>query len=144
MNINYYAGKIIYYIKRFVIVVFNIKTYETEVERLNNLRKIDKEMMELYEETISYYSRELKELEHICKEPLSVVEAVDRIKHSSYAQGRKDAYSQMGIKALNARVDGNTLLVDEEGKLIEVITTPTLEEVCMDEGIDINELENVS
>lgn len=135
-------------VKVFLIKVFHIKTYEKEVDRLY---AINKEMIGLYEDIVASYKRELEEandriykLETLNKEPLSVIEATDRIKHKSYAKGRWDAYSEMGIKALDARVDGNTILVDETGKLVEVVTVPTLEEVCMSEGIDLNDLENVS
>ena len=147
MNIKFSAEKITK-IKEFIIRVFHIKTYKKEVDRLY---AINKEMIGLYEDMVASYKRDLdkankriEELENICKEPLSVIEATDRIKHKSYAKGRWDAYSEMGIKALDARVDGNVICIDETGKLVEVITTPTLEEVCMSEGIDINDLENVS
>ena len=147
MNIKFSTEKITR-IKEFIIRVFHIKIYKKEVDRLY---AINKEMIGLYEDMVASYKRDLdkankriEELEKICKEPLSVVEATDRIKHKSYAQGRKDAYAEMGIKALNARVDGNVICIDETGKLVEVITTPILEEVCMSEGIDINDLENVS
>ena len=144
MNIKDYVEKF----KVFLIKIFHIKTYEKEVKRLHD---INKELVDLYESVVESYKNELniadnriEELEKLCKEPLSVVAATDRIKHKSYAQGRQDAYAEMGIKALDARVDGNTILVDETGKLIEVVTVPTLEEVCMSEGIDLSDLENVS
>ena len=147
MNIKFSAEKITR-IKEFIIRVFHIKTYKKEVDRLY---AINKEMVELYEDIIDSYKRELAEAEDIIyklktlnKEPLIELENIDRIKHKSYAKGRWDAYAEMGIKALNARVDGNVICIDETGKLVEVITTPTLEEVCMSEGIDINDLENVS
>ncbi len=147
MNIKFSAEKIAR-IKEFIIRVFHIKTYKKEVDRLY---AINKEMIGLYEDMIASYKRELAEaedriykLETLNKEPLIELENIDRIKYKSYAKGRWDAYSEMGIKALNARVDGNVICIDETGKLVEVITTPTLEEVCMSEGIDINDLENVS
>ena len=147
MNIKFSTEKLTR-IKEFIIKVFHIKTYKKEVDRLY---AINKEMVELYEDIIASYKRELEEAEDIIyklktlnKEPLIELENIDRIKHKSYAKGRWDAYSEMGIKALDARVDGNVICIDETGKLVEVITTPTLEEVCMSEGIDINDLENVS
>ena len=147
MNIRFGTEKIIR-IKEFIIRVFHIKTYKKEVDRLY---AINKEMIGLYEDMIASYKRELEEandriykLETLNKPILIELENIDRIKHKSYAKGRKDAYAEMGIKALDARVDGNVICIDETGKLVEVITTPTLEEVCMSEGIDLNDLESVS
>ena len=147
MNIKFSTEKITR-IKEFIIRVFHIKTYKREVDRLY---AINKEMIGLYEDMIASYKRELEEandriykLETLNKPILIELENIDRIKHKSYAKGRKDAYAEMGIKALDARVDGNVICIDETGKLVEVITTPTLEEVCMSEGIDLNDLESVS
>lgn len=135
-------------IKEFIIKIFHIKTYKKEFDYLIELNR---KTTELYEDIIRSYKRDLElankrieELENICKEPLSVIEDTERIKHRAYAEGRSDAYAEMGIRALEARVDGNVICVDEEGKFVEVITTPTLEEVCEESGIDITTLENVS
>lgn len=151
MNIKVFTKKMNEYnkkIKEFIVKVFHIRTYEKEVDRIT---QINKELVELYESIVTSYKRELEnandkiyKLETLNKEPLLELENINRVKNSSYAQGRKDAYAEMGIRALNARVDGNTILVDEEGKFIDVVTVPTLEEVCMSEGIDINDLEDVS
>ena len=135
-------------IKEFIIKVFHIRTYKEEFDKLIEL---DRKNTELYESIITSYKKDLdlalgriKELEDICKNPLSIMEDTDRIRNKAYAEGRKDAYAEMGIRALEARVDGNVICIDEEGKFVEVITTPTLEEVCEESGIDINTLENVS
>ena len=64
----------------------------------------------------------------------------DRLEHKAYARGRSDAYAEMGIKALDARLNGETLYVDENDNIIEDMDEETFKVFCEGNEIDISDL----
>lgn len=103
-----------------------------------------KELREVYADPISYVENALKESREAYEKCVSDMEELlakqDRLEHKAYARGRSDAYAEMGIKALDARLSGETLYVDENDNVIEDMDAETFEAFCKDNEIEIDDL----
>lgn len=111
-----------------------------------------KELMEIYADPISYVENVLKESREAYEKCVADMEELiakqDRLEHKAYAKGRSDAYAEMGIKALDARLNGDTLCVDENDNVIitedvDIFDGESFEEFCAKENLDPNEFEDV-
>lgn len=111
-----------------------------------------KELREIYADPISYVENALKESREAYERCVVDMEELlakqDRLEHKAYARGRSDAYAEMGIKALDARLNGETLYVDENDNVItvenvDVFDGESFEEFCAKENLDPNEFEDV-
>lgn len=159
-------------IKLFIIKLFHISTYLDEYKNYQELYLNIKDNYEIALDLIDSYKKELDEannkiekLSKLCEEPLAqidkevnaviekysscaeayekLIEKQENLRHKAYATGRKDAYAEMGIRALNARLAGNTLYMDENGDVVEHINPKSLEEICEEEEIEIDDLIDV-
>lgn len=103
-----------------------------------------KELMGIYADPISYVGNALKESRETYEKCVADMEELiaqqDRLEHKAYARGRSDAYAEMGIKALDARLNGETLYVDENDNIIEEMDEETFKVFCEDNEIDISDL----
>lgn len=103
-----------------------------------------KELMGIYADPISYVGNALKESRETYEKCIADMEELlakqDRLEHKAYARGRSDAYAEMGIKALDARLNGETLYVDENDNIIEEMDEETFKVFCEDNEIDISDL----
>lgn len=103
-----------------------------------------KELMEIYADPISYVENALKESRKAYEKCVADMEELlakqDRLEHKAYARGRSDAYAEMGIKALDARLNGETLYVDENDNVIEDMDKETFTIFCEGNEIDISDL----
>ena len=103
-----------------------------------------KELMGIYADPISYVGNALKESRETYEKCIADMEELiakqNRLEHKAYARGRSDAYAEMGIKALDARLNGETLYVDENDNIIEDMDEETFKEFCEDNEIDISDL----
>lgn len=103
-----------------------------------------KELREIYADPISYVENALKESRETYEKCVADMEELiakrDRLEHKAYARGRSDAYAEMGIKALDARLNGETLYVDENNNIIEEMDEETFKVFCEDNEIDISDL----
>lgn len=103
-----------------------------------------KELKEIYADPISYVKNALKESTEAYEKCVADMEELlakqDRLEHKAYARGRSDAYAEMGIKALDARLNGETLYVDENDNIIEDMDAETFEAFCKDNEIEIDDL----
>ena len=111
-----------------------------------------KELREAYADPISYVENALKESREAYEKCVADMEELlakqDRLEHKAYAKGRSDAYAEMGIKALDARLNGETLCVDENDNVItvenvDIFDGESFEEFCAKENLDPNEFEDV-
>ena len=100
--------------------------------------------MEVYADPISYVENALKESREAYEKCVVDMEELlakqDRLEHKAYARGRSDAYAEMGIKALDARLNGETLYVGENDNIIEEMDEETFKVFCEDNEIDISDL----
>lgn len=111
-----------------------------------------KELREIYADPISYVENALKESREAYEKCVADMEELlakqDRLEHKAYARGRSDAYAEMGIKALDARLNGETLCVDENDNVVivenvDIFDGESFEEFCAKENLDPNEFEDV-
>ena len=136
-------------IKKWIIKIFKINTYEKEYEKYKELYQNALTEIEVIESVAQNYKRELENLGDICDDLIKTSEDVlatindpDRkrecYEHRAYASGRQDAYAEMGIKALDARTGGKILYVDHDDNLIEELDEEFFKKFC--EEIEIDDL----
>ena len=103
-----------------------------------------KELMGIYADPISYVGNALKESRETYEKCIADMEELiakqNRLEHKAYARGRSDAYAEMGIKALDARLNGETLYVDENDNIVEEMDEETFKVFCEGNEIDISDL----
>ena len=118
--------------------------YETTNDLKESYRRQVKELEEIYADPISCVEDALKESREVYEKCVADMEELlakqDRLEHKAYARGRSDAYAEMGIKALDARLNGETLYVDENDNIIEEMDEETFKAFCEDNEIDISDL----
>ena len=136
-------------IKKWIIKLFKINTYEEEYKKYEKLYQNALTDTEVIISVTKNYKRELDSLVAICDDLLKTSEDVlatindpDRkrecYEHRAYASGRQDAYAEMGIKALDARTGGKILYVDHDDNLIEELDEEFFKKFC--EEIEIDDL----
>ena len=138
-------------IKKWIIKIFKINTYEKEYEKYKELYQDALTEIEVIESVAKNYKRELESLELVVdtliqtsEDALAMVNDPDRkreyYEHRAYANGRQCAYAEMGIKALDARAEGKTLYVDHDDNLIEELDEESFEKFCEENEIKIDDL----
>ena len=150
------------YIKKLICKIFKIDLLAKDYMELCQKYETTNALKESYRQQIKERDEQIKELKEIYLDPISYVENAlkesreayekcvadmeellakqDRLEHKAYARGRRDAYAEMGIKALDARLNGETLYVDENDNLIEDMDEETFTIFCEDNEIDISDL----
>ena len=145
-------------IKKWIIKLFKINTYEEEYKKYEKLYQNALTRGEVIKSVAQNYKRELDNLKDICDDSiktaedalatsediLAMVNNPDRkrecYEHRAYANGRQDAYAEMGIKALEARTGGKILYVDHDDNLIEELDEEFFKKFC--EEIEIEGTNN--
>ena len=145
-------------IKRWIIKLFNIKTYEKEYEKYKELYQNALTEIEVITSVAQNYKRELENLKDIyddliktsedalatAKDVFAMINDPNRkreyYEHRAYASGRQCAYAEMGIKALDAKAEGKTLYVDHDDNLIEELDEESFEKFCEENEIKIDDL----
>ena len=134
-------------IKKWIIKIFKINTYEKEYEKYEELYQNALTDIEVITSVAQNYKRELDNLKatsngliKTAEDVLAMVNDPDRkreyYEHRAYANGRQCAYAEMGIKALDARAEGKTLCVN----LIEELDEESFEKFCEENEIKIDDL----
>ena len=134
-------------IKKWIIKIFKINTYEKEYEKYKELYQNALTDIEVITSVAQNYKRELDSLKatsngliKTAEDVLAIVNDPDRkreyYEHRAYASGRQCAYAEMGIKALDARAEGKTLCVN----LIEELDEESFEKFCEENEIKIDDL----
>lgn len=128
-------------IKKWIIKLFKINTYEEEYKKYEKLYQDALIRGEIITSVAKNYKRELDNLMGIFDDLVKTSEDIlviandpDRkrecYEHRAYASGRQDAYAEMGIKALDARTEGKTLYVDHDDNLIEDLDEESFKKFC--------------
>ena len=159
-------------IKKWIYKLFGLDNIIEELERYKRKCDFYQTDYEIAQSLIESYKNDLAESEHTIEElkkmnedPVKYVEnslkasteayercmadmdelldKMERAEHKAYARGRMDAYAEMGIKALDARLNGETLYCDLDGNMIEEMDAKKFLEFCEDNEIDISDLEEV-
>ena len=138
-------------IKKWIIKIFKINTYEKEYKKYKELYQNALTEIEVIKSVAKNYKRELENLKDICddsiktsEDALAMIDDPDRkreyYEHRAYASGRQCAYAEMGIKALDAKAEGKTLYVDHDDNLIEELDEESFEKFCAENEIKIDDL----
>lgn len=138
-------------IKRWIIKLFKITTYEEEYHKFKELYEITLDELNTTRTVAESYRANLEDIKSTCDKVINKAEKVvaefenperrkENYEHRAYANGRRDAYAEMGIKALDARLNGETLYVDENDNIIEEMDEETFTLFCGDNEIDISDL----
>ena len=138
-------------IKKWIIKLFKINTYEKEYKKYKELYQNALTDIEVITSVAQNYKRELENLKDICddsiktsEDALAMINDPDRkreyYEHRAYASGRQCAYAEMGIKALDAKAEGKTLYVDHDDNLIEELDEESFEKFCEENEIEISDL----
>ena len=128
-------------IKKWIIKLFKINTYEKEYKKYKGLYQNALTEIEVIKSVAKNYKRELDNLIDIfddlvktSEDILAIANDPDRkrecYEHRAYASGRQDAYAEMGIKALDARTEGKILYVDHDDNLIEDLDEESFKKFC--------------
>ena len=117
-------------IKRWIIKLFKIKTYEEEYHKFKKLYEITLDELNMTRTVAESYRANLEDIKSTCDEVINKAEKVvaefenperrkENYEHRAYANGRRDAYAEMGIKAdkksAEYRLAVGFRVVDEEG-----------------------------
>ncbi len=145
-------------IKKWIIKIFKINTYEKEYKNYEELYQNALTEIEVIKSVAQNYKRELDNLKATsngliktaedalatAEDALAMINDPDRkreyYEHRAYASGRQCAYAEMGIKALDARAEGKTLYVDRDDNLIEELDEESFEKFCEENEIKIDDL----
>ena len=139
--------------KKKIASMFGIETYEEEKKKLNeDVATLSKSLEKLQETNKVLASEVIKaedlaeslkgEIKKIKADPEAYIEEEverrmlgyeEKVMHKYINIGRMDAYREMGIRALDANRDNNSLVIMEDGSIVELITD--LEDVY-DEKVD--------
>ena len=137
--------------KKWIIKIFKINTYEKEYEKYKELYQNALTDIEVITSVAQNYRRELDNLKatsndliKTAEDVLAMVNDPDRkreyYEHRAYASGRQCAYAEMGIKALDARTEGKIVYVDHDDNLIEELDEESFEKFCEENEIEIDDL----
>ena len=138
-------------IKKWIIKIFKINTYEKEYKKYKELYQNALTEIEVIKSVAKNYKRELDSLKTTAdnliktsEDVLAMVNDPDRkreyYEHRAYASGRQSAYAEMGIKALDTKAEGKTLYVDHDDNLIEELDEESFEKFCEENEIEIDDL----
>ena len=138
-------------IKKWIIKLFKINTYEKEYKKYKELYQDALTEIEVIESVAKNYKRELESLELVVdtliqtsEDALAIVNDPDRkreyYEHRAYASGRQCAYAEMGIKVLDAKAEGKMFYVDHDDHLIEELDEESFEKFCEENEIKIDDL----
>ena len=157
-------------IKKWICKLFRLDNMIEELERYKRKCDFYQTDYEIAQSLIESYKNDLAESEHTIEElkkmnedPVKYVEnslkasteayercvadmdelldKMDRVKHKAYARGRMDAYAEMGIRALDARLNDEILYYDLDGNVVEEMEAKEFLEFCKDNEINLEELE---
>lgn len=141
-------------VKLWIIKIFKINTYakeylklDTKYENLQRDYKMAQSIIESYRHDFEILQDKCETVAKDLEEVLAKYENPDRVKetyeHRAYAAGRRDAYAEMGIKALDKRLVGEVLYLDHNDNVITEEDYKKLEEFCNLNEINIDDLEDI-
>ena len=140
-ELDLYKRKCEFYKTDYEIAQTIIESYKRDLE---DKEQQIKELRKMNADPVAYVENALKAsteaYERCVADMDNLVDKMERVKHKAYARGRMDAYAEMGIKALDARMNGETLYCDTEGYVITEMEAETFERFCEDNEIEIGDI----
>ena len=140
-ELDHYKRKCDFYQTDYEIAQTIIESYKRDlVDKEHQIEELKK----MNEDPVKYVENSLKAsteaYERCVADMDELLNKMDRVEHKAYSMGRRDAYAEMGIKALDARLNGEMLYVDENDNIIEDMDEETFKMFCVENEIDISDL----
>ena len=140
-ELDLYKRKCEFYQTDYEIAQTIIESYKRDLKgkehQIEELRKMN-------EDPVAYVENALKAsteaYERCVADMDNLMDEMERVEHKAYARGRMDAYAEMGIKALDARINDETLYYDTEGHVITEMDVETFKRFCEDNEIEIGDI----
>ena len=140
-DLDLYKRKCEFYQTDYEIAQTIIESYKRDLE---DREQQIKELRKMNEDPVAYVENALKAsteaYERCVADMDNLMDEMERVKHKAYARGRMDAYAEMGIKALDARMNGETLYCDLDGNVIEEMDAKEFLDFCKDNEIELGDL----
>lgn len=140
-ELDLYKRKCDFYQTDYEIAQTIIESYKRDLE--DKEQEIE-ELRKMNEDPVAYVENALKAsteaYERCIADMDNLMDEMERAEHKAYAKGRMDAYAEMGIKALDARMNGETLYCDLDGNIIEEMDATEFLNFCKDNEIELDDL----
>ena len=140
-ELDFYKKKCEFYKTDYEIAQTIIESYKRD---LRDKEQQIKELRKMNEDPVAYVENALKAsteaYERCIADMDNLMDEMERVKHKAYARGRMDAYAEMGIKALDARMNGETLYCDLDGNVIEEMDAAEFLNFCKDNEIELDDI----
>ena len=140
-ELDLYKRKCEFYQTDYEIAQTIIESYKRDLE--DRERQI-KELRKMNADPVAYVENALKAstdaYERCVADMDNLMDEMERVEHKAYARGRMDAYAEMGIKALDARMNDETLYYDWDGNVIDEMNASEFLGFCKDNEIELDDL----
>ena len=140
-DLDLYKRKCEFYQTDYEIAQTIIESYKRD---LGDKERQIKELRKMNEDPVAYVENALKAsteaYERCVADMDNLMDEMERVEHKAYARGRMDAYAEMGIKALDARMNGETLYCDLDGNIIEEMDATEFLNFCKDNEIELDDI----
>lgn len=140
-ELDHYKKKCDFYQTDYEIAQTIIESYKRDLEdkehQIEELRKMNADPVAYVENALKAsteaYERCVADMDNLMDE-------MERVEHKAYARGRMDAYAEMGIKALDARMNGETIYYDWNGNVIEEMDVKEFRNFCEENEIELGDV----
>lgn len=140
-ELDLYKRKCEFYQTDYEIAQTIIESYKRDLEdkehQIEELRKMNADPVAYVENALKAsteaYERCVADMDNFMDE-------MERVEHKAYARGRMDAYAEMGIKALDARMNGETIYCDWNGNVIEEMDVKDFRNFCEENEIELEDV----
>lgn len=140
-ELDHYKKKCDFYQTDYEIAQTIIESYKRDLEdkeqQIEELRKMNADPVAYVENALKAsteaYERCVADMDNLMDE-------MERVEHKAYARGRMDAYAEMGIKALDARMNGETIYCDWNGNIIEEMDVKDFRNFCEENEIELGDV----
>ena len=140
-DLDLYKRKCEFYQTDYEIAQTIIESYKRD---LGDKERQIEELRKMNEDPVAYVENALKAsteaYERCVADMDNLMDEMERVEHKAYARGRMDAYAEMGIKALDARMNGETLYCDLDGNVIEEMDAAEFLSFCKDNEIELDDI----
>jgi hypothetical protein len=140
-DLDLYKRKCEFYQTDYEIAQTIIESYKRDLgdkeHQIEELRKMN-------EDPVTYVENALKAsteaYERCVADMDNLMDEMERVEHKAYARGRMDAYAEMGIKALDARMNGETLYYGWDGNIIDEMDAKDFRNFCEENEIELGDV----
>ena len=140
-ELDFYKKKCDFYQADYEIAQTIIESYKRDLE---DKEQQIKELRKMNEDPVAYVENALKAsteaYERCIADMDNLMDEMERVEHKAYARGRMDAYAEMGIKALDARMNGETIYCDWNGNVIEEMDAKDFMTFCEENEIELDDI----